>query len=405
MTSYLIRRLILAAFVVFLAALFTYMLFSVSPGGPLAGIQQQQRRLTREDLARLRAQYDLDFYWPFRFTRWLIGLPNGPIIIGGREWFANVPVGCYLPRDQQVVEQDGRLVVIPAGCDDYLYLAEIPQYHPAVRSSRGILRGDFGLSTVVRAGRPVFDELMSRLPATLELMILSTLLSFALGIPIGIYSAVRQYSRFDYTFTTISFIGSSMPTFFFGLLVILIFSVLPNLWADTLPWLPRLPPGAREAVRPYMVATWLPRVQPGTFLDRFLHLLMPVGVLTFFYMATWSRFVRSSMLEVMRQDYVRTARAKGLIERVVIVKHALRNALIPFVTVAVLTIPSFFSGAIITETVFAWPGMGRLYYDALTRSDWPIALAFIFITAVLTVLATLLGDILYTVVDPRIKYS
>jgi peptide/nickel transport system permease protein len=111
------------------------------------------------------------------------------------------------------------------------------------------------------------------------------------------------------------------------------------------------------------------------------------------------------MLEVLRQDYVRTARAKGLYERVVVIKHALRNALIPFVTVAVLTIPSFFAGAIITETVFAWPGMGRLYYDALTRSDWPIALAFIFITALLTVIATLLGDILYTVVDPRIKYS
>ena len=109
---------------------------------------------------------------------------------------------------------------------------------------------------------------------------------------------------------------------------------------------------------------------------------MPVAVLTFFYMSSWSRFVRSSMLEVMRQDYVRTARAKGLWERVVIVKHALRNALIPFVTVVVLAIPGLFAGAIITETVFAWPGMGRLYYDALTRSDWPVALAFILIFTV-----------------------
>lgn len=405
MTNYLIRRIIQMAIVVFLAALFTYFLFNISPGGPLAGIQQQQRRLTREDLARLRAQYDLDFYWPFRFSRWLIGVPSGPIEIGGRELFANTPVGCYLPRDQQVVERNGQRVVIPAGCDRYVYLRDIPELHPAVKSSRGILRGDFGRSTVVRAGRPVWDELMSRLPATLELMITATLLSFAFGIPIGIYSAVKQYSRFDYFFTTVSFIGSAMPTFFFGLLLILIFSVMPNLLQDQLPWLPKLPPGARVSVRPYEVASWLPRVQPGSGLDRFLHLIMPVGVLTFFYMATWSRFVRSSMLEVMRQDYVRTARAKGLTEKVVIVKHALRNALIPFVTVAVLTIPGFFSGAIITETVFAWPGMGRLYYDALTRSDWPIALAFIFITAVLTVIATLLGDILYTVVDPRIKYT
>lgn len=405
MTNYLIRRIIQMIFVIMLAALFTYFLFTISPGGPLTGIQQQQRRITREDLARLRANYELDLYWPVRFSRWLIGVPSGPIVIGGRELFANTPVGCYLPRDQQVVIQDGRRVVIPAGCDDYVYLSEIPKLHPAVKSSRGILRGDFGLSTVVRAGRPVWGEIMSRLPATLELMIISTLLSFLLGIPIGIYSAIKQYSRFDYTFTTISFIGSAMPTFFFALLMILAFSVIPNLLQDSLPWLPRLPPGTRVAIRPYTVASWLPRVQPGTAIDYLLHLIMPVSVLTFFNMSTWSRFVRSSMLEVLRQDYVRTARAKGLWERVVIIKHALRNALIPFVTIAVLTIPGFFAGAIITETVFAWPGMGRLYYDALTRSDWPIALAFIFISALLTVVATLLGDILYTVVDPRIKYS
>lgn len=405
MTNYLIRRVIQMFFVVFLAALFTYFLFNVSPGGPLAGIQQQQRRITREDLARLRAQYELDFYWPFRFSRWLVGLPDGPIVIGGQERFTNLAVGCYLPRDQQVVEQNGEMVVIPAGCDQFVLLSDIPTLHPAIRSSKGIFRGDFGNSTVIRAGRPVWGEMMTRLPATLELMITSILLSFLIGIPIGIYSAIRQYSKFDYTFTTISFIGSAMPTFFFGLMLILIFTVLPNMLQEQYPWLPKLPPGTRVAVRPYMVASWLPKVTPGTPLDRFLHLLMPVGVLTFFYMATWSRFVRSSMLEVMRQDYVRTARAKGLVERTVIVKHALRNALIPFVTIAVLTIPSFFAGAIITETVFAWPGMGRLYYEALNRSDWNIALAFIFITAVLTVLATLLGDILYTVVDPRIKYT
>lgn len=405
MTNYLIRRIIQMIFVVFLAALFTYFLFNISPGGPLAGIQQQQRRLTREDLARLRAQYELDLYWPFRFSRWLIGLPDGPITIGGKEVLSNFAVGCYLPRDEQVVEQDGETVVIPEGCDQFVFLADIPEIHPEIRSSKGILRGDFGNSTVIRAGRPVWGEMMSRLPATLELMIISTLLSFAFGIPIGIYSAIKQYSKFDYTFTTISFIGSAMPTFFFGLMLILTFTVFPNMLQDQFPWLPKLPPGTREAVRPYDVASWLPRVTPGTPLDRFLHLLMPVAVLTFFYMATWSRFVRSSMLEVMRQDYVRTARAKGLVEKTVIVKHALRNALIPFVTIAVLTIPSFFAGAIITETVFAWPGMGRLYFEALNRSDWNIALAFIFITAVLTVLATLLGDILYTVVDPRIKYT
>ena len=397
MTNYLIRRILQMIVVIFLAALFVYFLFNISPGGPLAGLQQQQRRLTREDLARLRAQYELDLYWPMRFTRWLVGFPSGPITVGGRELFAEVPVGCYLPRSAQ-----GE---VEAGCDDYVYLSEMPELHPPLKSSRGILRGDFGLSTVILKDRAVTELLRSRLRATLQLMTISLLLSLLLGVPIGIYSAVKQYSRFDYFFTTTAFIGSAMPTFFFALLMILLFSVFPVYWKDTIPWIPRMPSGLRVAVRPYEIASWLPVIQPSSFADQFLHLIMPVAVLTLANMAPWSRFVRSSMLEVLRQDYVRTARAKGLYERAVIMKHALRNALIPFVTIVVLSIPSLFAGAIITETVFAWPGMGRLYYDALSRSDWPVALAFIFITALLTVVATLIGDILYTVIDPRIKFS
>jgi peptide/nickel transport system permease protein len=132
---------------------------------------------------------------------------------------------------------------------------------------------------------------------------------------------------------------------------------------------------------------------------------MPVTVLAMVNVAAWSRFVRTSMLEVLRQDYVRTARAKGLWERVVIAKHALRNALIPFITLVVFTLPGLFSGAIITETVFNWPGMGRLYFDALGRSDYPVAMALILITALLTVIATLLSDVLYTWADPRIRLS
>ncbi len=392
MSGYLIRRLFQMMLVTLLAAMATYFLFSIAPGGPLTGMRQSQIRMTREDIARRRADFEMDLYWPVRFSRWLIGVPKGPIVVGGLEWFVNVPVGCYLPND------DGT-------CDDYVYLHELPQIHPEIRSSDGVLRGDFGRSTVIRQGAPVSAELLSRLGPTLELMVSALLLSLLIGVPIGIYSAVRQYSRFDYFFTTLSFFGSSMPVFFFGLLMILAFSVMPIFLADTFPWMPRLPSGLRVAIRPYEIAPWLPTVQPGSLADRLLHLAMPLTVLTLFNTATWSRFVRSSMLEVLRQDYVRTARAKGLVERVVIMKHALRNALIPFVTILVLQIPGIFAGAIITETVFAWPGMGRLYVDALNRSDWPVALAFIFITAILTVIATLLGDILYTVVDPRIKYT
>ena len=394
MTSYLVRRLLQMVLVTFLAAVATYWLFSISPGGPLTGLRQSQTRLKAEDIARIRAQYELDLYWPVRFSRWLVGEPSGPIIFNGTQFFVNVPVGCYQPDEN-----------VAGGCRDYVYLHELPELHPEAISSRGILRGDFGNSSVISRGRPVADEIVSRLGPTLELMISALALSLLIGVPIGIYSAVRQYSRFDYFFTTVSFIGSSMPVFFFGLMLILIFSVAPVFLSDSVPWIPRLPPGLRVAIRPYEVASWLPRIQPDTVLDRFFHILMPLTVLTFFNTATWSRFVRSSMLEVLRQDYVRTARAKGLVERIVIMKHALRNALIPFVTILVLQIPGVFAGAIITESVFSWPGMGRLYVNALNQSDWPIALAFIFITAVLTVVATLLGDILYTVVDPRIKYT
>ncbi len=395
MTAYLIRRLIQMILVIFVVSLFMFFLFNIAPGGPLTGLQQQQRRITPEERALIRARYELDLDWQWRYTRWLLGWPNGPITIAGNEYLADFVVGCYI---EATPEEGG-------GCRDTVTLAEVPVIHPVARASRGILFGDFGQSSVVQPGQPVANLLWSRLPATLQLQIPALLLALMIGIPLGIYSAVKQYSRFDYAFTTAAFIGSSMPTFFFGLLFILFFSVLPSINQEQFPWLIALPPGLQQAVRPYTIAEWLPRVQPGSPIDLFLHMIMPVTVLTIINIAFWSRFLRSSMLEVLRQDYVRTARAKGLQERMVINKHALRNALIPFITVLVLTIPGLFAGAILTETVFAWPGMGRLFNDALQRADYNIALAFIYVTTILTVFATLLGDILYAVVDPRIRYS
>jgi peptide/nickel transport system permease protein len=146
-------------------------------------------------------------------------------------------------------------------------------------------------------------------------------------------------------------------------------------------------------------------VTPGSLVDRVVHIIMPAAMLSLLYMAGWSRFMRASMLEVLRQDYVRTARAKGLMERMVIIRHALRNALIPIITIVMFQIPGIFGGAILTETIFSYPGMGRLYFDALSRSDWPVVMAILFITAVLVVIATLTADVLYTVVDPRIRYN
>ena len=273
---------------------------------------------------------------------------------------------------------------------------------PNTQGSFGVVRFDFGKSWKLAPSQPVAGLILSRLGNTLILMSLATFLSILVGIPIGIYSAIHQYSRTDYAVTTFSFFGSAMPVFWFGLMMILVFSVMFNNWG-----LPFLPSGGVASVRPPEAGSLLNALgaTPGSFVDRAVHLFMPTLVLSLLYLAGWSRYSRSSMLEVLRQDYVRTARAKGLIERVVIMKHALRNALIPIITILVFDIAGIFSGAILTESIFSYPGMGSLYFQALGASDWPVAMAFLMITAILVVIATLTRDVLYTVVDPRIRFS
>lgn len=399
MTNYLIRRLFQMALVIFLSAAVSYGLLNLAPGGPLTGLRQMQQgsrfRITEEDFARIRAYFELDLYLPVRFSRWLIGQPRGSIVLGGAELFANTPVGCYKEVQAQMMDAKGNITTRVIGCSQEVFLSDLE----GRRVSRGVLFGDFGNSWRLNRDRPVSDLLESRIDNTLQLMVTSTALALLLGIPLGVYSAVKQYSRFDYFFTTLAFMGTAMPTFFFGILAILVFSIIPNR-ADLF----HLPPGSSVAVRDYIVPG-LGTVDAGSLLDRIMHMILPVFVLTIVNVAGWSRFIRASMLEVLRQDYVRTARAKGLLERVVIMKHALRNGLIPFVTLVVFTLPAMVSGAIITETIFSWPGMGRLYFLALGDSDYPVAMAILFIIAILTVIATLLRDILYTVVDPRIKLS
>jgi peptide/nickel transport system permease protein len=399
MAGYLIRRGIQMILVVMLSAAATYALLNLAPGGPTAGLRQVQQsaqfQITAEDIARIRAYYELDLYLPIRFSRWLIGQPNGRIIIGNNEYFPNTPIGCYQTIEETVENESGDFETVVTGCEQLVYLSDLEDR----RSSKGVLFGDFGMSWRLNRDRPVSDLIVGRLPKTLQLMGLALLISFVVGVPIGIYSAVKQYSKFDYAVTSLAFFGSAMPVFFFGLLLILLFSIIPK----GLGW-PYLPPGSSEAVRNYTIPM-LGEISAGSLTDRGLHLILPAIVLAMAYVAQWSRFVRASMLDVLRQDYVRTARAKGLIERVVIVKHALRNALIPFITIAVFSIVTMFGGAIITESIFSWPGMGRLYILALGDYDYPVAMALLFITAVLTVIATLLQDILYTVVDPRIRFS
>jgi peptide/nickel transport system permease protein len=399
MTAFYIRRLFQMVLVVLISAVATYALLNLAPGGPLAGLRQIQQsgrfQITEDDIARIRASFELDLYLPFRFTRWLAGWPTGPVVIGGNEYLSDVVVGCRKPVESEVLNDKGEYEIRTTGCNELVFMKDLV----GRRTSRGLLRGDFGLSWRLLRDRPVSDLIVSRLPKTIQLIGLSTLLSLLIGIPLGIYSAVKQYSKFDYIFTSLAFMGSAMPTFFFGIVMILLFSLIPK----EAGW-PYVPAGLSESVRGYTIPI-IGEVAAGSAKDRLLHLILPVAVLTIFNISFYSRFVRGSMLEVMRQDYVRTARAKGLMERVVILKHALRNALIPFITIVVFTLPGLFSGAIITESIFAWPGMGRLYLLALGDYDYPVAMAIFFIIAVLTVIATLLRDILYTVVDPRIRLS
>lgn len=399
MTAYFVRRILQMIVVLLISAVASYTLLNLAPGGPLSGLRQIQQggrfKITEEDIARIRAYFELDLYLPYRFTRWLSGWPTGPVVIGGKEYLSDVEVGCRKPIETEVLNDQGEYESKVTGCKELVYMKDLV----GRRSSKGILRGDFGLSWRLLRDRPVSDLIISRLPKTLQLIGLETLLSLFIGIPLGVYSAVRQYSRFDYIFTSLAFMGSAMPSFFFGIVLILLFSIIPK----GAGW-PYVPAGLSESVRGYTIPL-IGAVEAGSAKDRILHLILPVAVLTFINIAGWSRFVRASMLEVMKQDYVRTARAKGLSERAVILKHAFRNALIPFITIVVFTIPGLFSGAIITESIFAWPGMGRLYLLALGDYDYPVAMAIFFILAVLTVIATLLRDVLYTVVDPRIRLS
>ena len=399
MTAYFVRRIFQMILVLLISAVASYALLNLAPGGPLAGLRQTQQsgrfQITEDDIARIRAYFELDLYLPYRFTRWLAGWPIGPVVLGNKAYLSDVVVGCRKPIETEILNDQGKYESKVTGCKEIVYMKDLI----GRRSSKGIFRGDFGLSWKILRDRPVSDLIISRLPKTLQLIGLETLLSLIIGIPLGVYSAVRQYSKFDYIFTSVAFMGSAMPTFFFGIVMILLFSILPK----GAGW-PYVPAGLSESVRGYTVPA-IGAVVAGSVKDRLLHLILPVAVLTLVNIAGWSRFVRASMLEVMRQDYVRTARAKGLSERAVIMKHAFRNALIPFITIVVFTIPGLFSGAIITESIFAWPGMGRLYILALGDNDYPVAMAIFFILAVLTVIATLLRDILYTIADPRIRLS
>lgn len=242
-------------------------------------------------------------------------------------------------------------------------------------------QGDLGVS--FSTTRPVAEMILERLPATLELMGASFLLAAVLAFGLGVFSSVRQYSWFDHVGTGLSFVGIAMPVFWFALILQLVFGV----------WLGWLPVAGTETVG------------ASSFGDHLLHLILPATVLSFRYVAGWSRYLRSSMLDVLRADFIRTARAKGLTERVVVGGHALRNAMIPVVSVMALNLSGLFSGAVITETIFAWPGIGRMFVQAMFSRDYPLLMGILLLGSTMVVLFNLIADILYGVLDPRIRYE
>jgi peptide/nickel transport system permease protein len=250
------------------------------------------------------------------------------------------------------------------------------------------LRGDWGNSYVSK--RPALQEISERLPNTMLLMGVMLAVTLLIAVPLGILSAIKQYTWFDHVTTTLAFAGQSLPVFWFGLLLIIVFHVTLRKPDGT----PLLPGSGMYTLGAEF-----------SLIDRIEHLILPVTMLALVSAAGYMRYMRSSMLDVIHEDYVRTARAKGLRERGVIFKHAMRNALIPLVTLIGLDLPSLFGGALFTETIFAWPGIGRLYFTAALKTDYPVIMAVLVIYSGLIILSSLLVDILYAVLDPRIRLS
>lgn len=346
MGRYIVRRLLQAIPMLFLISIVLFTLVNVAPGGPLAG-HGRSRVIRPEKAEILKRQLGLDKPLPMQYLVWLVG------------------------NDWMRVDADGDGVAESYG------------------TRRGILRGDFGFS--FRTRRPVIEEIGERLRNTAYLMSVTFVVVLLIAIPVAILSAYKQYSFFDILVTTFSFAGQAIPEFWLAMILLLVFYA----------WLKN--PVTGEALLPsggmYTLGA------DFSLWDRLRHLVLPVTAGALNWIAWYSRFLRSSMLDVIHQDYIRTARAKGLREWQVLVRHALKNALIPLVTIVALDLPYLFAGAVFIEIIFSWPGMGRLYYDAATQRDYPMLMAVLIISSAIMIFSNLLADIVYGFLDPRIQYD
>jgi peptide/nickel transport system permease protein len=344
MTKYIFKRILQAIPLLFIISLVLFFLMR-NMGDPIAAMAG--RSVTRSaDRARLTRQLGLDKPVYMQYIYWLVG----------NDW------------TKTDLDGDG-----------------IPET-PGIR--KGILRGDFGTSLVNR-GKPVLKVIGERLPNTLILMVVSEAVIILGSLIIGVYSALRQYSALDNIMTGLSFICYSMPIFFIALISMYLFGVLFKKWG--LPYLPT-------------VGMFDPEIgkTPGQIA---LHLVLPTLSMSLISFAAYSRYIRSTMLEVMNQDYIRTAKAKGLPRWAIVYIHALKNAALPIVTVVGLDLPLLLGGAVVTERIFAWPGMGRLFLDHVSRVDVPVVMGILMMIAVAVILFQLITDIVYAWLDPRIRYG
>jgi peptide/nickel transport system permease protein len=344
MTRYIVRRILQAIPLLFLISIALFVLVN-NLGDPLISFAGDRRRMRPEDRERLAHQLGLDQPLAVQYLIWLVG------------------------NDWMRVDVDGDGIGDEAG----------------VR--QGVLRGDFSNSFGER--RPVLDVITERIPNTLLLMISAEVVVLLFSLGIGIYSALRQYSLLDNVVTALSFIGYSMPIFWLALVLMYIFSVHFRRWG--LPYFP--------VVGMYDLAV-------GPSVGQILwHMVLPLSSLSIISIAGYSRYVRSQMLEVINQDYIRTAHAKGLSRRTVLLRHALKNASLPLITIVGMDLPMLLGGAIVTETIFGWPGMGRLFYESARLADIPVLMGIMSIISTLVVVFQILTDITYTFLDPRIRYE
>ena len=343
MLQYIVRRLLQGIPLLIIVSL-TIFLLMMSVGDPIATMGG--RTLTRPaDRDRLTRQLGLDKPIAVQYLYWLIG------------------------NDWTKIDSDGDGVLDKSG------------------TRMGILRGDFGTSLVTR--KPVTEMIGERIPNTLILMVASEIVTVVFALILGIFSALRQYSTMDNILTALLFIAYSMPIFFVSLMSMYIFAVLFKQWG----W-------------PYLPTVGMFDPQVGkTFGQVLWHMVLPVMSLSVIYFAAYSRYIRSTMLEVMSQDYIRTAKSKGLPRRQVVYIHALKNAALPIVTVVGLDLPFLLGGAVVTERIFAWPGMGRLFFDHLSRADVSVVMGSLMLVTTAVVLFQIITDIFYAWLDPRIRYG